>query len=618
MCVTAQSLNEVAMRIHGIVLLALSLPVVEAVAVIPSSGSASGDDARKEKLPNVKHSKSAGFGYAKDSPLYTKEKVLKEWALAPKQVAPAAADATPVSNTMRCVGVLIIQFFSVYGVLFCVQTLKRMGHKLADEERSITHSAHSLFFTPMMCVAFLAARMRAVELARGQQPELHGLPPAMLQVSEVMCVSSNLVLCLLAWLGSYVYSADWDDAVRRARLDDSAGDRTGLYAMLLLRRAATLVLYCCFSVVCVISCVMKPPSALWDDEEVPKVSAALACTIFLSTVYFAVYLGLASSKLVNESGLLGPPARFSTGQQAFQRATTAVGSAPMLCCLFLAVRMRALQMDPVNGDPQLWVQACFYGCSGSIALQALVLLLASVFGVGKDVQTSGLDDRPVGGGALAGALEAVRLFLLAGLYTWTIAILVGLVRMRPDPASPTASDVETMPISILCIGSLAALFFGVNLMLWAGTWTPSDEAPESQTPLQSSLRAARESVSFCPMVSMAFACTMLRALQVSHGYGAPQEWSQWAMCICTTACALLTAVRMASQQPWAPPKLCTVLQYALLATIYVCVSIVLNAFLELSPKTAHGPGAITPKPVDDGDLLSGTGADGAGGDDMMQ
>ena len=41
-------------------------------------------------------------------------------------------------------------------------------------------------------------------------------------------------------------------------------------------------------------------------------------------------------------------------------ATAAMDFAPMRSILFLAARMRALQMDPVNDSPQAWAKSCFY------------------------------------------------------------------------------------------------------------------------------------------------------------------------------------------------------------------------------------------------------------------
>merc|ERR1719247_3465849 len=65
------------------------------------------------------------------------------------------------------------------------------------------------------------------------------------------------------------------------------------------------------------------------------------------------------------------------------RAADTLGMAPMLCILFLAARMRALQMDPVGGNPQKWAQNCFFVCTYSLIAQSVyigaIAVVCSVF-----------------------------------------------------------------------------------------------------------------------------------------------------------------------------------------------------------------------------------------------
>ena len=51
-------------------------------------------------------------------------------------------------------------------------------------------------------------------------------------------------------------------------------------------------------------------------------------------------------------------------------ATAAMDFAPMRWILFLAARMRALQMDPVNDSPQAWAKSCFYMCTYAVIMQS--------------------------------------------------------------------------------------------------------------------------------------------------------------------------------------------------------------------------------------------------------
>merc|ERR1719482_925628 len=43
--------------------------------------------------------------------------------------------------------------------------------------------------------------------------------------------------------------------------------------------------------------------------------------------------------------------------------------APMLCVLFIVTRMRALQMDPKNGNPPYYAQVGMYCCTGAMVFQ---------------------------------------------------------------------------------------------------------------------------------------------------------------------------------------------------------------------------------------------------------
>merc|ERR1719235_1030418 len=65
------------------------------------------------------------------------------------------------------------------------------------------------------------------------------------------------------------------------------------------------------------------------------------------------------------------------------RAADTLGMAPMLCALFLAARMRALQMDPLHGHPQKWAQNCFYACSVALVVQACIAVVVPLLLNGK-------------------------------------------------------------------------------------------------------------------------------------------------------------------------------------------------------------------------------------------
>merc|ERR1719172_604226 len=92
--------------------------------------------------------------------------------------------------------------------------------------------------------------------------------------------------------------------------------------------------------------------------------------MLLSCTFFIIYFLLAVSRTYSQyqKGHLFT----SDFEKVMTRAADTLGMAPMLCVLFLAARMRALQMDPVSGNPQKWAQNCFYACTYVLITQTAI------------------------------------------------------------------------------------------------------------------------------------------------------------------------------------------------------------------------------------------------------
>merc|ERR1719364_538446 len=145
-----------------------------------------------------------------------------------------------------------------------------------------------------------------------------------------------------------------------------------------LRYAAMLAMYGGFTTVCYGAFVMEAPKSVYPDGA-PPVSPAVACTMNLTTQYFGVYLFVAVMRTYHD---FYPKSTLSAKLEGtLVMCQNTVGFAPMLCILFIGARMRALQIDPVNGNPQKWAQTCFYLCAYAVLVQCL-LLLAIPFGFG--------------------------------------------------------------------------------------------------------------------------------------------------------------------------------------------------------------------------------------------
>ena len=140
----------------------------------------------------------------------------------------------------------------------------------------------------------------------------------------------------------------------------------------------------------------------------------------LSCAFFLCYLMLAISKTYTQ---------FAAGntattkfEEVVKMAANTMGLAPMLCVLFLGTRMRALHMDPVNGNPQRWAQNCFYVCTYALICQTCVAIFVPLLLGGEvkkrvdkngievtgDIEVGGEAVNNLAGGYFAKALTAVR------------------------------------------------------------------------------------------------------------------------------------------------------------------------------------------------------------------
>merc|ERR550514_2423134 len=254
----------------------------------------------------------------------------------------------------------------------------------------------------------------------------------------------------------------------------------------------------------------------------------------LSTQYFAVYLLVALLQTYHQFQPKTDLTKKLQGTLVMCQNT--VGFAPMLCILFIGARMRALQIDPVNGNPQKWAQACFYLCSYSVLVQVVILMMVPLVldGEAKEGKTEGdvtfeLKDSPTTMAILSAVRYAVMLALYGGFTAVIVSVCVieGKDGAAPPPVSP----------AMQCVMNLTVQFFFVYLMLWVSVTikqftTGMDSVLDIAIP---TLDSAKATVQFCPMLSILFVGLRMRALQITDQQGQPQGWAQEAMFLCTYA-----------------------------------------------------------------------------------
>merc|ERR1719379_2062637 len=276
----------------------------------------------------------------------------------------------------------------------------------------------------------------------------------------------------------------------------------------------------------------EPPPGTWPEGKIPPVSPAVQCVMILTCQYFIVYGGIQICKSIIEfaGDLFGYT---HTLQEALNTATLSINFAPMLAVLFIGARMRALQMDPVNGAPQKWAQNCFFMCTYALALQTTLCVVIPVVlgGKAKPGKVEGDMEYEVNNTGLATVLTIVRFCITFCIYVGFACVIYSIFTIE-HPQGPQ----YTPPISVTmqCVINLTVQFFTVYLGLWIAQ-TAKDFLGWDLPRVTELMQDAQATIAFCPMLAILFVGTRMRALMITNNKGAPQGWVQDGMYMATWA-----------------------------------------------------------------------------------
>jgi len=532
---------------------------------------------------------------------------------------------SPLSTTMQCVINLTIQYLLIFTAVGIARTYCELSGTPSKESpvvKALDAAKDTVFFAPMACLLFVASRMRALQLTRGE-----GAPQEWVQMCMQAAAWSILANTLLV-LGACCF-ADFDKASKLQSEDEGISlQAENPFANSTMKAVFEGVRYLAFfglfigmAGVCVGIYTFEPPQGMWEGA-VPDVSPAVGCTATLAMMFFAVYFALACARTYShfkaDGGLTAAP---STVEQACVMASKTMGMAPMLCVLFLGARMRALQMDPINGNPQRWAQNCFFLCTYALVFQTCVaifvpLVLSKVTSaievkeVDNKVQGDLKLDAP-GAPMLAQALTVLRFLVMLSLYAGAVAVVCSVFTIEhPDGAEHTIAISPTMQ----CVCNLAFQYFFVLMLVWMFQ-TIEDLTDYNFPAVRDAVESARATVEFAPMLSVLFIATRMRALQISDNKGSPQKWAQdgmymasWALLIQFLMCLLMPIFTQETYKVAAigaenvknkveesggmGAYIVVSIRWVAVVGLYGGLALVITSVFLITPETANGRGSI--------------------------
>jgi hypothetical protein len=442
---------------------------------------------------------------------------------------------SPLSTTMKCILSLTLQYFLIYTALgICRTVLDFQGadHQESSLQKALAHGADTMFYAPMVCMMFVGFRMRVLQLTKGQGAPQEWVQFCMHAVTYSILASTLTVLVVPIFLGGKVETEKTGEV--KADSKENPFENSLLATVFTcIRYLTVLALYVGFGGVLVGLFRFTPDPAIWDGP-VPPVSPAVGCTVMLSSAFFLIFFLLAVSRTYSQY-VSQDNTSVSFFQKTMERAAETLSMAPMLCALFLGARMRALQMDPVGGNPQRWAQNCFWLCSSALICQACVAALVPYLlsGKVKKGRLEGDAEYVVGESEswLAKGFTAFRFLIMLFVYSCAVAVVCSVFTIEhPDGKELTPPLSPTMQ----CVLNLAFQYFLIYALLWIFITVEDFLGPSTYlTDAKNAISSAKSTVQFAPMLAVLFIATRMRALQMTDNKGAPQGWVQDGMYLAT-------------------------------------------------------------------------------------
>jgi hypothetical protein len=512
-----------------------------------------------------------------------------------------SSDVFPVPTASRCIVIMMCQYMIIYLALAVCRTYHEFaGIATTKVFEAFKAAQQTLTYGPMLCVLFIACRMRVEFLSAGRDQPQIWVQKCMYAVTYAVLGSTLLVFIIPLITGKHL---PLKDGVPDQIAEDDKS-KSFLLTLTVLRYVILTCLYVGLAGIIVGISIYLPPGAT-ELLKLPPPAPAVHCTMILAIAFFSIQLVIAFCRTYEEFQGHSLPRVVAI----MQDAATTVEFGPMLAVLFLCARMRALQHD---SQPQLWAQECMYVATVSMittTLLAVIIPFTAGGGVETDAQTNEKRIKPAEGASksLVYTLTAVRFLCMLGFYGGAVGVIRSIYTFEA-PGGPQA----TLPVSPTahCVANLSVQFFFVygmmTVLLVAGEITGEDI---HKWKFFSAVEATKATLQLAPMLAILFVTTRMYALLITQKRGAPQAWVQDGMYFCTWSllisfvfCLATGIVTKVETDPdgnvinkfdnQIAAVLMTIVRYLAIVLLYGGICCVIVGLFIMTPETANGRGAV--------------------------
>jgi len=310
---------------------------------------------------------------------------------------------------------------------------------------------------PMLCILFIATRLRAYQLdpTDGSVPEWVELA---FYVCTAVVFTQAMILVLLGCTASKIREGECPGDF----IVEDGEDAANTMAILIVQALRVVLLgILCGGILAICYAIITMEDAAGTKPPLPP---AIGNAISLALWYFLILAILLGVVIIKVSGVILDSKVIRSGavtggwldrtMHVFNAALLTVLFAPMLCVLFLAVRMRALQLTlaadgsiPEGAGPQCWAQEAMHMCTWSLIISSIMVIIIGFTMSGnrreQAIPSETKAERP--NVWLAASLMSIRGLCLAAMYGGVVALLFAVTLMRPDTLPPWGPESCLIP-----------------------------------------------------------------------------------------------------------------------------------------------------------------------------
>jgi len=363
---------------------------------------------------------------------------------APKELWPDGQP--PVSPAVACTMNLSLQYFAVYLGIAVVQTWEQFSSRSAETRKLsgiLQLATNTVNFAPMLCILFIGARMRALQL----DPK-YGNPQPWAQNCFYLCAYSVLIQLVLVFAVPYFLGGECIKGESEGDITFELPNPSVFFILSAIRYFVMLGLYGGFTAVIVSVFLIEA-----KEGPTPPVSPTMQCVMNLTVQFFFVYLLLwvllTLKQIAHTYKVTSYDNTFKVLIETFDAARATVQFCPMLAILFVGTRMRALQITFQKGAPQGYAQQAMFLSTYAVMAQVLMVLLMPLFlGGPPKVDSDGNVISQSGSPVMMYITSTIRYLALIALYGGAITVVVALFYMTPENANGAGSLVPGVEVPV--------------------------------------------------------------------------------------------------------------------------------------------------------------------------